>query len=177
MISAVHDARAVLERTPAVLRAQLGGLDDAWLHADEGPGTYSPFDVVGHLISGERTDWIPRLRCILEHGEARTFEPFDRDGFRASLRALHARARLDAFEAERGRSLSELDELVRSEADLARAGTHPAFGRVTLGELLFTWVVHDLGHLAQIARVMAKRYGDAVGPWRAYLPILDVRQG
>ncbi|MEL6427748.1 MAG: DinB family protein [Planctomycetota bacterium] len=177
MIPAIQDARAVLARTPAVLRAQLAELDDAWLHADEGPGTYSPFDVLGHLISGERTDWIPRLRCIVEHGEARTFEPFDRDGFRASLRDLDARARLDAFEAERRRSLSELDQLVRSEADLARAGTHPAFGRVTLGELLSTWVVHDLGHLAQIARAMAKRYGDAVGPWRAYLPILEVRQG
>lgn len=173
MIPRVQESVAVLSRTPAILRAQLAGLDERWLHADEGPDTFSPFDVVGHLLSGERADWIPRLESILEHGEARTFEPFDRVEFRRSLDSMDLEGRLEAFETARNAALRVLQQLVTSEDELERAGQHPDLGRVTLGELLATWVVHDLSHLGQIARVMAYRYRDAVGPWRAYLPILE----
>ncbi len=176
MISAMdpslEQARAVLSRTPSTLRAWLSGLPDVWLTTNEGPGTYSAFDVVGHLLSGEADDWIPRVECLLEHGEARTFEPFDRESFRTRYEALDLEVRLDAFEQARADSLATLEALALSESDLARTGTHPAFGRVTLAQLLSTWVVHDLTHLAQIARVMGRRYKDAVGPWVEYLPLL-----
>lgn len=176
MVPEVSEATAVLSRTPSILRALLADLDPVWLHADEGPGTYSPFDVVGHLLCGERTDWIPRLRCILEHGEERPFEPFDRDGFRERLAGMDLSARLAAFESERTAGLAALEALVTETGHLTRAGTHPALGRVTLGQLLATWVVHDLAHLGQIGRTMSGRYRRAVGPWRAYLPILDDRR-
>ena len=166
----VDEARVLLSRTPAVLRAWLEDLPDAWLRADEGPGTYSPFDVLGHLLSGEETDWVPRMERLLAHGEERPFEPFDRDAFRERYAALDLGGRLDAFDAARADSLARLGALDLSDLDLA--GTHPAFGRVTLGQLLATWVAHDQVHLAQVARVLARRYADAVGPWRAYLPLL-----
>ncbi len=171
----LDEAIAVLERTPAVLRAWLSGLPPGWIEADEGPDTWSPFDVVGHLIHGERTDWIPRLRIVLEHGDEGTFDPFDR---------------FAQFELSKGRTLDELlDELAElrrsnletlrglglGAEDLARSSRHPELGGVTLSELLATWAVHDLGHIAQIARVMAKRYGSEVGAWRAYLPVLGDR--
>lgn len=175
MIQSVAEATEVLSRTPSALRAQLAGLSEGWLHADEGPGTYSPFDVVGHLLSGERTDWIPRMRSILDHGEARTFEPFDRDAFRATLEGLDLEARLDAFAEERAANLRSLATLLTDEAQLSLKGTHPDFGTVTAGQLLATWVTHDLSHLAQIARTMAGRQREAVGPWLAYLPILAPR--
>lgn len=167
------EARAVLERTPGTLRALLHGLPDVWTAADEGPGTFSPLDVLGHLIEGERRDWIPRLRVVLEHGEARAFEPFDRFAFRESCAALDLDARLARFEELRGESLAALDARVLTAADLDRRGRHPEFGPVSVRELLATWVVHDLGHVAQVTRAMAGRYREAVGPWVAYLPVLS----
>jgi hypothetical protein len=163
----------VLERTPAALRILLGGLPEAWTTPNEGPGTWSPFDVVGHLIHGERTDWIPRARIILAQGADRRFEPFDRF---AQLRESAGRPLdelLEEFARLRAGNLSTLRAWTLGEAELALEGEHPALGRVTLRQLLATWVVHDLGHIAQIARVMAKQYRDETGAWRAYLPILD----
>lgn len=168
---ALVEARALLERTPRVLDAWLRGLPDAWLHADEGPGTWSAHVVVGHLCHGERTDWIPRARRILEHGEGLAFEPFDRFAQLAEPPRTTAQL-LDELARLRAQSLAELDALGLREADLSRRGRHPAFGPVTLGELLATWVVHDQGHVAQVARVLAKRYAADVGPWTAYLPVL-----
>ena len=170
------EATAILERTPAALRALLGGLPDAWTRADEGPDTWSPFDVVGHLSHGDRAEWIPRVRHLLEHGEARPFTPFDRF---AQVRDAPGRTlseKLDEFAALRAQSLRDLAALRLTPADLERAGAHPAFGRVTLGQLLATWTVHDLGHLAQVCRAMAGRYREDAGPWAAYLPILAPRR-
>lgn len=168
-------ASDLLARTPAVLQALLAGLDDRWLDADEGPGTYSPRDVVGHLVHGEDTDWIPRIEHLLAHGEARPFEPFDREGMRARFADLTFAALLARFALRRGESLARLAALSLRPEDGARRGLHPALGPVTLSELIETWVVHDLAHLAQVARVLAKTRRDAVGPWRAYLRVLDDR--
>jgi hypothetical protein len=173
--AAVADAVAVLERTPLLLDVWLRGLPDAWLDArTEGPESFSPRDVLGHLIGGERRDWIPRMRIIIEHGEKRAFDPFDRFAFRAEIAGKSAAELLDAFAVLRRESLGDLRALHLTPEDLARKGRHPdpAFAPVTLGELLSTWTVHDLSHIGQVARVMAKRYGDAVGPWKAYLPVL-----
>lgn len=171
----LREAVEVLERTPATIAALLSGLSPAWIHANEGVKTWSPYQVVGHLIHGERTDWIARTRHIFEHGEARAFEPFERE---AMLRA-GTQAPLDellaTFARERASNLETLESFQLSAADLDRRGKHPALGVVTLRELLATWVAHDLGHVAQIARVLAKRYSSDVGPWRAYLPILSER--
>ena len=174
MLFSIADAMPILKRTPGVLDAWLRGLPDAWLRANEGADTWSAFDVLGHLIHGEQTDWIPRLRILLEHGPARTFAPFDRPAQRGN-RGRTTAALLDEFPRLRGESLAALDACGLTGADHARRGTHPAFGGVTLGELLATWTVHDLGHIAQIARVMAFQYADQVGPWREYLPILHPR--
>jgi uncharacterized damage-inducible protein DinB len=163
---------AVLERTPRTLRALLGGMPVWWTGVNEGPETWSPYDVVGHLIHGERTDWIPRARIILAQAENRRFEPFDR---LAQFRESGGRPLdelLDEFERLRGESLATLKRLRPSAEQLDLRGEHPALGPVTLRQLLATWVAHDLGHIAQIARVMAKQYGDAVGPWREYLPVM-----
>lgn len=163
----------VLERTPATLRAMLEGLGPEWSNGTEGPETWSPFDIVGHLIHGERTDWIPRARIILKQGPSRRFTPFDRFAqFRASdgksLKDL-----LEEFEELRTESLATLRSWGLDESHLVLEGDHPELGRVTLGQLLATWVAHDLGHIAQAARVMARQYREAVGPWRTYLPVLD----
>jgi hypothetical protein len=173
---AIREAREVLERTPAVLAAWLSGLSPGWLDVDEGPGTYDPLDVLGHLIFGEETDWIPRIRIILAHGESFPFPVFDREGFRATYGGLPVDALLTRFDEARRESLTVLEALALSEADLARAGMHPAFGRVTLGQLIATWAAHDLTHLAQLARVMAKRWRSEVGPWRAYLGVMQDRE-
>jgi hypothetical protein len=157
----LDEATALLERTPRILDAWLRGLPEPWLACDEGPETWSPRVVIGHLIHGEKTDWIPRARRILEHGESRAFEPFDRF---AQLRDQAGRT-LDA-------QLDELRALKLTDADLARRGRHPALGAVTLGQLLATWVAHDLDHVQQIARVMAKRYASDVGPWAEYLRVV-----
>lgn len=168
----LHDARAQLSRTPGTLRAWLIELPEVWLLADEGPGTFTPRDVLAHLIYGERVDWIPRARIILEDGESRPFEPFDRRGFLDEAKAWTLDALLDEFERLRSANLSSLDALNLQEDDLKRTGAHPGLGTVTLEQLLAAWVVHDLGHLAQIARVMAKRLKNEVGPWVDYLPVL-----
>jgi len=161
----------VLRRTPAALREMLLGVAEPWARGTEGPETFSPFDVVGHLIDGEETDWVPRARLILARGEA-LFEPYDRfrhkgrnaDRSLGSLLAEFARLRESNLETLRGWRLTA--------AELDLPGQHPRLGRVTLRQLLAAWVVHDLGHIAQAARVMAKQYKDAVGPWVPFLPVL-----
>jgi hypothetical protein len=167
-----EDALPVLRRTPGVMRVLLADLPNAWTSATEGPGTWSPFDVVGHLIHGERTNWMPRVEHILRHGDAVSFPPFDREAMFAASKGRSLSELLDAFDQARAESLRRLDRLGLTDADLERRGRHPEFGVVTLRQQLSTWVAHDLGHLAQIVRVMARQYGDAVGPWRAYLSIL-----
>jgi hypothetical protein len=162
----------VLRRTPATLGVLLQDIDPAWERGTEGPDTFSPFDVVGHLIDGEETDWMPRARIILARGPNRRFEPYDR--FRHRKR--NADRTLQSLLAEFGNLRAANLELLRSwqltEAELDLQGEHPDFGPVTLRQLLAAWVVHDLGHVAQIARVMAKQYRSEVGPWAAYEPIL-----
>lgn len=163
----------VLARTPLVMRVLVGGLSSSWTDATEGPETWSPFDIVGHLLHGERDDWIPRARIILEQGPQRRFTPYDRFAqFRESQGRSLAEL-LDDFERLRAENLATLDGWRLTDAQLALQGEHPEFGPVTLRQLLASWVAHDLGHVAQTARVMAKQYRDAVGPWRAYLPVMD----
>lgn len=164
---------AVLERTPHTLRAMLDGLPPTWTNATEGPETWSPYVIVGHLIHGERTDWIPRAQIILAQGPQRRFTPFDRT---AQLRESEGKPLtdlLDELARLRTANLATLATWHLTDAQLALQGEHPEFGPVTLRQLLATWVAHDLGHVAQTARVMAKQYREAVGPWRAYLPVLD----
>ena len=171
----LSDAVAVLERTPATLTMLLDGLPDTWIRATEGDGTWSPYDVIGHLIHGERTDWIPRVRHILA-GKTDPFEPFDRTAqFRESeTRSLNEL--LTAFADLRRENLKALKEMSLRTTDLQKPGLHPELGPVTLGQLLATWVAHDLDHIGQIARTMAKVYKDATGPWSAYLSILHDRE-
>jgi hypothetical protein len=151
----------------------LAGLPSDWVDATEGPDTWSPFDIVGHLLHGERADWIPRARLILDQGPNRRFTPFDRTAMLRDSQAKTLAQLLDEFAHLRTESLTTLAGWRLTDAQLALEGEHPEFGRVTLRQLLATWVTHDLGHIAQIARVMAKQYRDAIGPWRAYLPIVD----
>ncbi len=167
------EAIPVLARTPAVLRALLDGIPDAWVRADEGPDTWTPFDVVGHLIHGERTDWIPRAEIMLSEGEARTFDVFDRVAMFEASRGRSLGELLDTFAELRAANVARLEAMRLTPADLARRGRHPELGPVTLGQHLATWVAHDLSHIAQIARVMGKRYRAAAGPWQAYLPMLQ----
>ena len=163
---------AVLKRTPTVIRALLTGLPEEWTQCNEGPETWSPFDVVGHLIDGEETDWMVRARIILTQRMGARFEPFDRLRHLGTNKGRTLGELVDRFEDLRSRNLQELEELKLSRDQLKLKGEHPEFGSVTLEQLLATWVAHDLGHLGQIARVMAKQYRDAVGPWEAYLPVL-----
>ena len=164
---------AVLERTPRVLRAMLEGLDTAWTTADEGPDTWSPYHVVGHLIHGERTDWIPRARIILAQGAERAFAPYDRFAQLREPQDVPLVTLLETLAGLRAENVATLAGWRLTGAQLALTGEHPALGTVTLRQLLATWVAHDLGHIAQVARVMARRYRDEVGPWRAYLSIMD----
>jgi len=167
-----EDALPVLEHTPGTLRALLLGLPEAWSRATEGPDTWSPYDVVGHLIHGERTDWVPRIEHMLRNGEAVPFPPFDREAMFAASRGRSLGELLDTFARLRMESLDRLAALGLTDADLARRGRHPEFGVVTMSQHLATWVAHDLDHTAQVVRVMAKQYSNAVGPWRKYLSIL-----
>jgi hypothetical protein len=167
------DGIAVLERTPATFRALLAGLPDTWIAVNEGPNTFSPFDNVGHLIHGERTDWIPRAKIILAQGTERRFAPYDRFAQVRESQGKTLSTLLDEFTRLRAENVATLRGWKLSDRELALEGEHPELGRVTLRQLLATWVAHDLGHVAQTARVMAKRYREAVGPWRAYLPVLD----
>jgi hypothetical protein len=168
----LEEAAAVLERTPATLRALLGGLPDAWTTCTEGPDTFSPFDNVGHLLHGERADWIARARIILAQGANRRFEPYDRFAQVRESAGKTLAQLLDQFAALRAENVATLRGWNLTEQQLALQGEHPEFGAVTLRQLLSTWVAHDLGHIAQTSRVMAKRYRDDIGPWRAYLPIV-----
>jgi hypothetical protein len=169
----IDEAVAVLTRTPAVLDSLLRGLPATWVHSNEGKETWSAFDIVGHLVFGERTDWMPRMRILLEYGETRPFDPFDRF---AQLNANQEKSLdqlLDDFARLRQDSLTALNALNLQPADFDRRGKHPALGAVTLSELLATWAVHDLTHLHQLTRVMAHQYRESVGPWRAYLGVLQ----
>jgi DinB superfamily len=169
----LDDAIGVLRRTPPVLHALLSDLPDPWLRSNEGLDTWSPFDVLGHLIDGEETDWIPRTRIILARGPNPAFEPFDRFRHQRLNRETPVAALLERFAALRSENVTELAGFRLTPRELALEGIHPELGRVTLRELLATWVAHDLGHIGQTVRVMAKQYGEAVGPWRRYLPVLS----
>jgi len=173
----VAEASALLARTPRVLDAWLRGLPEGWLAAHEGGETWNPVEVVGHLLHGERTDWLPRIQRVLEHGESVAFDPYDRFAQVRESEGKTLSQLLDAFAEARDRNLRELASLSIDDKALAKTGKHPAFGTVTLAQLLATWVAHDLDHITQIARVMARQYSDAVGPWRSYLRVISGQQG
>ena len=168
-----EEAIAVLSRTPRVLDVWLRDLPAGWITGTEGPSTWSPFDVVGHLIHGERTDWIPRVEHLLAHGDAQPFPVFDRFAQFEASKGKTLGELLDTFTDLRAESVRRLRALKLTSADLDRPGRHPEFGHVTLGEHLSTWVAHDLDHIVQISRVMARQYSAAVGPWRKYLRIIE----
>jgi hypothetical protein len=165
-------SRDMLRRTPATLAALLEATPDAWARATEGVDTFSPFDVVGHLIDGEETDWIPRARIILARKPDPRFEPYDRFRHRSRNATRSLGSLLAEFARLRAANLELLDSWRLTATELDLPGEHPSLGRVTLRQLLATWVVHDLGHVAQVARVMAKQYREAVGPWLQFLPVL-----
>jgi DinB superfamily len=168
----LQQSMELLARTPATLDALLRGLPEAWTLCKEGENTWSAFDVVGHLIHAERTDWMPRAKMILQSGESRAFEPFDRRAQERESQNKSLDRLLNEFARLRSENLSELRALNLRQQDLDRRGRHPALGVVSLSELLATWAVHDLTHLHQISRTMAHQYRDAVGPWSAYLGVL-----
>lgn len=163
----------ILERTPRVLSSLLRGLDENWVMNNEGADTFSPFDVVGHLLHGEKTDWAIRIRRILEHGTAMPFEPYDRFAQYEESKGKNLIQLLDEFEKLRNENLQWLKSLELNEADLDKKGMHPSLGEVTLRNLMATWVVHDLTHIAQITRVMAKQYKEEIGPWTEFFRILN----
>jgi len=169
----LNQTTALLSGTPGVLNAFLRDLPDAWTTSDEGASTWSPFEIVAHLIFGERTDWIPRARIILQFGETKPFEPFDRSGHVREMQGKFLPQLLDEFARARSESLAALRAINLQPADLERRGRHPAFGPVSLSQHLASWACHDLTHLHQISRVMAYQYREAVGPWRAYLGVLQ----
>lgn len=171
-VFALSEAREILAATPGVMRALFSGLSETWVRSAPAPGAWAPSDVLGHLIHGEETDWIPRSKIMLEHGTSKPFEPFDREGWSA-VSGFSTVELLDTFVALRARSLEALDGFGLDAARLDARGIHPAFGEVRLQDMLATWAVHDLSHIAQITESMAKRYAEAVGPWRRYLPVLD----
>jgi uncharacterized damage-inducible protein DinB len=172
MNAVISEMVSVLGRTPSVLRALLQDLPEVWLERYEGEDTFGARDVLGHLIYAEKTDWVPRIKMILEHGEAQPFAPFDRRGF-GDASQVPALALLDEFDALRATSLAFLASLTLTPSQLALRGRHPELGQVTLGHLLATWVVHDLNHIGQVVRVMSARYKSEVGPWKPYLGILN----
>lgn len=163
----------ILNRTPYVLETLLQGLSDEWTQTNEGENTWSPFDVIGHLIHGEKTDWMVRAEIILSKGTTQKFDSFDRFAQFEESKGKNLTQLLEEFKSVRKKNLTFLESKKLTAADLQKKGLHPAFGEITLEQLLATWATHDLGHLGQIARVMAKQYKTAVGPWRQYLPILD----
>ena len=169
----IEESIAILERTPAVLSALLSGLPDCWVMATEGEESWSAFDILGHLIHGEQTDWIQRTERILEHGESKPFEPFDRFAQFADSQGKSLDLLLDEFTELRAANVARLKEMAIGEEQLALKGTHPALGTVTLSQLLATWTVHDLGHIYQIVRTMAAQYKAEVGPWVEYLRVLQ----
>lgn len=169
----LSEINAVLSRTPGTLRALLEDLPEPWLEANEGEGTFSARDVVGHLIHAEKSDWVPRVILILSSGESQPFAPFDRFGFREEIHGKSMRALLSEFESIRSSNLAFLNGQSLTPSQLFLRGRHPELGSVTIAQLLATWAVHDLNHIGQVVRVMSKRASDAVGPWKAYLGILN----
>src|SRR5580704_9381705 len=170
--SFVEECLGVLKRTPATLDTLLRDLPDEWTTATEGPGTWSPYTVIGHLIHGEKVDWMPRLAIILEHGPSRPFDPFDRE---AQFRDSHGKSMtmlLDEFSALRHDNLASLRSLGLQPDQLEVQGTHPSLGRVTLRQLLATWTAHDLAHVVQVSRVLARRYKSDVGPFAEFLSVM-----
>lgn len=172
MIFNLVHATKILSRTPVVLNSLLSGLAAEWIMGNEGEQTWSPLDVLGHLIHGERTDWIPRIKTILQSGESETFETFDRFAQFEESKGKSLEELLRTFAELRSQSLAALTKLNITAEDLAKRGTHPQLGTVRLEQLIATWVAHDLSHLTQITRTMAKQYCEAVGPWEAYLSVL-----
>jgi len=173
----LEEAVPVLARTPPALDAMLRGLPEGWIAAHEGGETWSPFDVIGHLIHGEQTDWMPRVRRILADGDSRAFEPFDRLAQQTASKGRGLPDLLDELAGLRAANLRDLAALGLTDADLDRRGRHPALGPVTLRQLLATWVAHDLDHIMQVSRVLATQYADEVGPWRAYLRVISGQPG
>ncbi|WKA55642.1 DinB family protein [Planococcus shixiaomingii] len=168
----VEEAIEILERTPQTLNALLSGLSHVWLESNEGEGTWNPSQVIGHLIEGEKNDWIPRMEMILHEGERRPFPPFDRFAHLIESPERTIEEKLFEFQTLRQKSLDKLKNLIDSDTNFEQTGLHPDFGPVKLRELLSTWVVHDFTHINQIARTMAERYSEDVGPWKAYLGVL-----
>ena len=168
----LEECFAVLARTPATLDAMLRDLPEQWTAATEGPGTWSPYVVIGHLIHGEKTDWVPRVMIILEHGPDRPFEPFDREAQFRDSQGKPLSGLLDEFSERRRDNLARLLTLDLQPAQLELVGTHPGLGRVTMRQLVATWTAHDLAHILQVSRVMAKRYKQEVGPWAEYLSVM-----
>ncbi len=162
----------ILYNTPTVVASLLNDLDRVWAYSNEGEDSWSPYDIVGHLIHGEKTDWIPRARIILSDGDDKTFIPFDRFAQFEESAGQSLEKLLDTFSKLRLSNLNTLNDWDLQDSDYQKVGFHPEFGRVTLSQLLATWVVHDLSHISQISRVMAKQYKSAVGPWNAYIPLL-----
>lgn len=168
----LEEAIALLSRTPAALNALLRGLPARWVKHNEGGDSWNARDILGHLIEGERSDWIARARIILEHGEARVFDPFDRLAQKKEKRERPLDELLEEFARRRGENIKLLEEMRLTDEDLERRGRHPALGVVTLRQLLATWATHDMTHLHQLSRVMAHQYRETVGPWTAYLGVL-----
>ncbi|MCT4629544.1 DinB family protein [Winogradskyella sp.] len=166
-------ALEILEQTPKTLNSFLGNLSDEWIHNNEGENTWSPYDIVGHLIHGEKTDWVPRLKIILSNSKNKTFAPFDRFAQFEASKDKTITQLLNEFATLRHKNLTIVKQLNLSKVQLQLKGTHPEFGEVNLSQLISTWVTHDLGHIAQISRVMAKQYKTEVGPWTAYISILN----
>ena len=166
------EAERLLRRTPAVVRALLLGLPESWTTSNYGPGTWSAKEIVAHLVFGERTDWVPRAKIMLEHGTTRAFDAFDRAGHAPLVERHTLTELLDLFERERGASLASFGSLCASTGALDTVGLHPALGRVTVANLLATWVVHDLNHIAQTSKALAFQWKPHVGPWEAYLSVL-----
>ncbi|TAI48836.1 DinB family protein [Flagellimonas allohymeniacidonis] len=173
MIFELHQAISILERTPGVLKSLLFDVGEEWSTANEGRDSWSPFDVVGHLIHGENTDWLVRTQHILEHGPEIPFEPYDRFAQFENSKGKNFEDLLNEFEMLRAKNIKTLKSLNLTNDDFERKGMHPGLGEVTLSQLLSAWVVHDLGHIAQISRVLAKHYKNEVGPWTQYLTILN----
>ncbi|MGI8383980.1 DinB family protein [Robertmurraya sp. P23] len=168
----LEEAIEVLEKTPYTLETLLVGLSEGWVECHEGEGTWNAAEVIDHLIDGEKMNWIPRLQMILEDGESKPFPPFDRFAHLEQKSEQSLKEKFTEYKRLREQNIKKLIELVDPEEHLELTGIHPAFGVVKVRELISTWVVHDLTHMAQIVRVMAKRYQTDVGPWKEYLGIL-----
>jgi len=169
----LNQAISVLEKTPGVLKQLIGSLSQEWTHKNEGRDTWSPYDVLGHLVHGELTDWMPRLDIVLRDTENKTFEPYDRFAQFEMSKGKSMGDLLDEFEVLRKKNLNALKSKFLNSQDLTKEGVHPELGAVTLRQMLSAWVVHDLGHIAQVSRVMAKQYKDEIGPWTTYLTIVN----